>query len=111
MQIESCFGAVREFRRTGQVCACCLLVVLFVSISVAQTVEPLETIRVDSDLVDLKVSVLGLSPTAAATPLQQKDFVVLEDGLPQEITFFAASDAPFDLILLLDLSGLISDKI
>ncbi len=34
-----------------------------------------------------------------------KDFVVLEDGIPQEISFFAAADAPFDLVLLLDLSG------
>jgi Ca-activated chloride channel family protein len=37
--------------------------------------------------------------------LEQKDFRILEDGVPQEITFFAAADAPFDLVLLLDLSG------
>jgi len=43
--------------------------------------------------------------------LQQKDFLVIEDGLPQEISFFAASGAPFDLILLLDLSGSTADKI
>ena len=30
---------------------------------------------------------------------------MLEDGVPQEISFFAAADAPFDLVLLLDLSG------
>ena len=29
----------------------------------------------------------------------------MEDGKPQEIAFFAAADAPFDLVLLLDLSG------
>src|SRR6185503_5212664 len=28
-----------------------------------------------------------------------------EDGVPQEISFFAAADTPFDLVLLLDLSG------
>ena len=37
--------------------------------------------------------------------LDSKDFLVLEDGVPQEISFFAAADAPFDLVLLLDLSG------
>ena len=84
---------------------------LFGSTCAAQTREPLDTIRVDSDLVDLKVSVMGLGLNGAATPLQQKDFVVIEDGLPQEISFFAASDAPFDLILLLDLSGSTADKI
>jgi VWFA-related protein len=67
--------------------------------------DPIETIRIDSDLVDLKVSVFGFAPDAPAPLLAQKDFVVLENGVPQEITFFAAADAPFDLILLLDLSG------
>src|SRR5262249_23799523 len=37
--------------------------------------------------------------------LDPKDFLVLEDGVPQQISFFAAADAPFDLVLLLDLSG------
>ena len=64
-----------------------------------------ETIRIDSDLVDLKVSVLGFPPNTPPPMLEPKDFVVLEDGVPQEITFFAAADTPFDLVLLLDLSG------
>ncbi|HEV2836002.1 MAG TPA: VWA domain-containing protein [Pyrinomonadaceae bacterium] len=73
--------------------------------------DPVETIRIDSDLVDLKVSVLGFSPNVPAPLLQQKDFVILEDGIPQQITFFAAADAPFDLVLLLDLSGSNSKKL
>jgi VWFA-related protein len=67
--------------------------------------DPIETIRIESDLVDLKVSVLGVGSDAPLPMLEQKDFVVLEDGAPQEIAFFAAADAPFDLVLLLDLSG------
>jgi Ca-activated chloride channel homolog len=81
----------------------CLVLLLFASQIRAQ--DPDETIRIDSDLVDLKVSVLGFAPNAVAPLLDQKDFVVLEDGVPQEITFFAAADVPFDLVLLLDLSG------
>ncbi|HEY6119099.1 MAG TPA: VWA domain-containing protein, partial [Pyrinomonadaceae bacterium] len=77
----------------------------------AQTAEQLETVKVDADLVDLKVSVLGMNPTATVSQLEMKDFMVLEDGTPQEISFFAAADAPFDLVLLLDLSGSTSDKI
>jgi len=79
------------------------LVLLFGSIVVAQ--DPVETIRIDSDLVDLKVSVLGFPPNNPPPLLEPKDFLVLEDGVPQEITFFAAADTPFDLVLLLDLSG------
>src|SRR5215212_103620 len=72
-------------------------------IAVAQ--DPVETIRIDSDLVDLKVSVLGFNPNEAPPLLEPKDFLVLEDGVPQEISFFASADTPFDLVLLLDLSG------
>ncbi len=36
---------------------------------------------------------------------------MLEDGQPQEIVFFAGEEAPFDLVLLLDLSGSTADKI
>lgn len=80
------------------------LVLLLVGAEV-RAQEPVETIRIDSDLVDLKVSVLGSTPSSLAPILEQKDFVVYEDGMPQEISFFAAADAPFDLVLLLDLSG------
>ena len=77
-----------------------------------QSQDPVETIRIDSDLVDLKVSVLGVAGNNAALPtLEQKDFAVLEDGAQQEISFFAAADAPFDLVLLLDLSGSNSKKL
>jgi Ca-activated chloride channel homolog len=67
--------------------------------------DPIETIRIESDLVELNVSVLRASSYGVTPSLEQKDFIVLEDGTPQDISFFAASDAPFDLVLLLDLSG------
>ena len=83
-----------------------LLVLALCAVVVAQDPpEKVETIRIDSDLVDLKVSVLGFPPNAPPPILEPKDFVVLEDGVPQEIAFFAAADTPFDLVLLLDLSA------
>src|SRR5215216_8202377 len=80
-----------------------LVAILFAGIAAGQ--DPIETIRIDSDLVDLKVSVLGFDPKAPVPLLDPRDFLILEDGIPQEISFFAAADAPFDLVLLLDLSG------
>ncbi len=77
----------------------------------AQSREPSETIRVDSDLVDLKVGVIALNSQTLVSNLEEKDFLVLEDGQPQQISFFAAADAPFDLVLLCDLSGSIADKL
>jgi Ca-activated chloride channel family protein len=77
----------------------------------AQGSEPPDTIRIDSDLVNLQVSVLGQDPLKPPNFLQQHDFVVIDDGIPQEITFFGAADAPFDLVLLLDLSGSTANKL
>lgn len=81
------------------------------TVSFAQGSEPPEVMRVDSDLVDLKVSVLRLNPLQSITELRQSDFLILEDGKPQEITFFAGENAPFELVLLLDLSGSTSKKL
>lgn len=72
--------------------------------------EKEETVRVESSLVNLNVRIESVGPATAVAPLQKNDFVVYEDGKPQEISFFSATDAPFDLILLLDLSGSTADK-
>ena len=84
---------------------------VFVLIGTTLSQDPIETVRIDADLVDLKVSVLGLASDGDAALLEEKDFQVLEDGTPQEIAFFAAADAPFDLVLLLDISGSTSGKL
>ena len=88
-----------------------LVLVLGTVVAAQNPPESVETIRIDSDLVDLKVSVLGGPPNTPPPLLEPKDFVVLEDGVPQEISFFAAADTPFDLVLLLDLSGSNSKKL
>lgn len=70
-----------------------------------------ETIRIDTELVDLNVSVFSHDLSRPVGKLEQKDFVVLENGVPQEITFFASAVTPFDLVLLIDLSGSTADKL
>jgi Ca-activated chloride channel family protein len=77
----------------------------------AQTPDPVDTIRIDTDLVNLNVSVFNHNASQTVAPLEQKDFAVFENGAPQEILFFASGEAPFDLVLLLDLSGSTMDKI
>ena len=76
----------------------------------AQTPEPTDTIRIDTDLVNVSVSVFSRNK-APMNALEKKDFAVSEDGAPQEITFFASAETPFDLVLLLDLSGSTADKL
>jgi VWFA-related protein len=77
----------------------------------AQTPESIETLRIDTDLVNLSVSVFNHNSSNTVTPLEQKDFAISENGEPQEILFFASGETPFDLVLLLDLSGSTVDKI
>ena len=77
----------------------------------AQTPEPIETLRIDTDLVNLNVSVFSHKSSTTVAPLEQKDFAVFENAAPQEILFFASGETPFDLVLLLDLSGSTVDKI
>jgi VWFA-related protein len=115
------WSVVGSPRRWTLVVCCLLLVGFYPSIIRAQgepppplaqqTPETVETIRVDTELVDLNVSVFGRGPQRALGELQQKDFQVLENGIAQEIAFFASAATPFDLVLLLDLSGSTSDKL
>jgi VWFA-related protein len=83
----------------------CLLLTLH-----AQSAEPIDVVRVDTDLVNLNASVFNRK-SANTLALQPKDFTVLDDGAPQDISFFAAGESPFDLVLLLDLSGSTANKI
>lgn len=111
MQTENLLAGAKMLLRVMLPSVVLTLLVSYPHPCIAQPGEPSETIKVDSDLVDLRVSVVRLNPNDPVSALQQKDFMVYEDGKPQEIVFFAGEDAPFDLVLLLDLSGSTSDKI
>jgi len=76
----------------------------------AQSPEPVDVVTIDTDLVNLNVSVFNNKARNLA-PLEQKDFAVLDNGAAQEISFFASGESPFDLVLLLDLSGSTAKKI
>ena len=64
-----------------------------------------DIIRVDSQLVTLNVSVIDRSTSRGFAGLVQSDFRLFEDGQEQTLVQFESSSAPFDLVLLIDLSG------
>jgi VWFA-related protein len=64
-----------------------------------------EVIKVETDLVTLNASVAERSTGRVITGLNQGDFKIIEDGVEQKIVHFEATNAPFDLLLLIDLSG------
>jgi VWFA-related protein len=83
----------------------CLLPSVF-----AQSAEPVDVVTIDTNLVNLNVSVFDHRSNKPKL-LAPRDFAVFDNGAPQEISFFAAADTPFDLVLLLDLSGSTAKKI
>lgn len=68
-------------------------------------VDPDEIITVDTHVVTLNLSVVDRQSGRGLTGLGRDDFRVSEDGVEQQITHFETANAPFDLLLLLDLSG------
>ncbi len=70
-----------------------------------------DVIRVDSQLVTLNISVIDRSTNRGLLGLAQSDFKLFEDGQEQRIVQFDSASAPFDLMLLIDLSGSTKDVI
>jgi VWFA-related protein len=64
-----------------------------------------DIIRVDSQLVTMNISVIDRGTNRGFVGLNQSDFKLFEDGHEQRIVQFESSSAPFDLVLLIDLSG------
>lgn len=64
-----------------------------------------EVVRVESDLVTVNFSVVNRETNRGVIGLAREDFKLFEDGVEQQVEHFEASGAPFDLMLLIDLSG------
>ena len=68
-----------------------------------ETVEG-DVIRVDTSLVTVPVSVLDRY--GRYVPLLRKEqFRIMENGVEQKIAYFATTDSPFSVVLLIDTSG------
>jgi Ca-activated chloride channel homolog len=69
-----------------------------------------EPIRLKTDLVSITASATDRTGRAVKS-LKAEDFTVYEDGVKQKISHFAATEEPFTLMLLLDISGSTRDDI
>ena len=89
----------------------CALLLLLPSMVAAQTDQDEEKIKVNTGLVELTVTVHSLRPETVPQELKQSEFEVFDNGEKRNIEYFGATNRPFDLILLLDISGSTSDKL
>ena len=72
--------------------------------------QEVEVLKINTNLVTVPV----IATTADGTyvpDLQQNEFSVSEDGVKQELAFFATVSAPFHVVLLLDTSASTQDKL
>jgi VWFA-related protein len=69
-----------------------------------------DVITLEAPLVNVNVSVTD-EYGKAVSDLRREDFLIFEDGVPQQITHFSPVTAPFDLALLLDVSGSTESKL
>src|SRR5881396_3593064 len=82
-----------------------LAILAFISISfLAASAQDDDPIRVDSSIVRLNVGVVD-SRGHSITTLNKDSFDLYEDGIKQQITRFEPSDAPFSVVIMLDMSG------
>lgn len=73
-------------------------------------VDPGDVIKVDTNLVSLNVSVFNAKSKTFVGSLNREDFRVIEDNQEQTVSYFASTEVPFDLVLLVDLSGSTAEK-
>jgi VWFA-related protein len=64
-----------------------------------------DVIRVDTELVSVNVSVVDRGTNRGVNDLTKENFRLYEDNVAQQIAHFESASAPFNLVLLIDLSG------
>ncbi|HKQ51105.1 MAG TPA: VWA domain-containing protein, partial [Pyrinomonadaceae bacterium] len=69
-----------------------------------EEVDEGDVVRVDTELVTLNVSVIDRGTNRGLRGLAESDFRLFEDGAPQQLAHFESANAPFNLILLIDVS-------
>lgn len=72
--------------------------------------QEIETLKIDTNLVTVPVVATDASGLYTAD-LRQEEFEVWEDGVKQEIAFFATVTRPFYVVLMLDTSASTKEKL
>jgi Ca-activated chloride channel family protein len=68
-----------------------------------EEVDPDDVVRIDTTLVNSPVLVIGRDGRFVPN-LKRQDFQIFEDGVPQDVAFFAPVENPFTVALLIDTS-------
>jgi len=72
--------------------------------------QDIETVKIDTNLVTVPVIASSRSGSYIAD-LKKEEFKVSEDGVAQQVAFFATVNAPFHVVLMIDTSDSTQDKL
>src|SRR6266852_59849 len=87
------------------VAAISLLLIAACGTCFSQDKEPIDVIRVNTDLVVFDAQVIDKKTKRVISDLTKDDFEVSEDGVKQQISYFSRDELPLSIMLLLDVSG------
>ena len=71
---------------------------------VAQEKEPVDVIKVNTDLVVFDAQVIDKKSRRILGDLTKADFEIVENGIKQEVKYFSRDELPLSIILMLDVS-------
>lgn len=70
----------------------------------AQQPDPIDVVRVNTDLVVFDAQVIDKKSKRTIGDLTKEDFAITENGVTQEVSYFSRDELPLSIILLLDVS-------
>lgn len=71
----------------------------------AQDKEPVDVIKVSTDLVVFDAQVIDKKSKRVIGDLTKEDFEIYEKGVKQQLSYFSRDELPLSIMLLLDVSG------
>ena len=78
---------------------------LFVEPTIAQDKDPVDVVKVSTNLVVFDAQVIDKKSKRIIGELSKADFEVIDGGARQEISYFSRDELPLSVMLLLDVSG------
>ncbi|MDX6529043.1 MAG: Ca-activated chloride channel [Blastocatellia bacterium] len=81
------------------------LIIGLPSKSLAQEKEPVDVLKVETDLVVFDAQVIDKKTRRVIGDLSKDDFELYEKGVKQSISYFGRDELPLSIMLLLDVSG------
>jgi VWFA-related protein len=100
-------GIHTDFARPAAIVSWIFLTMLSMAVppaAFAQQTEPIDVIKVNTDLVVFDAQVIDKKSRRILGDLTKADFEILENGIKQEVKYFSRDELPLSIILMLDVS-------